>query len=165
MKAIRRLRNAYALLFAVSVCLAGWYGVQLMMMVSLTIGALSSLLLVLLAKQSHLLRDAGLIWDNRILTMESAAAGGKEKKGEETVVSTFGILIGSKIYKWGSGGVHGVRLKTVEFDHTHILFVFGDAAKTTRVEILHDLESEKAVLQVREKLWRDTGIRARISGW
>ena len=110
MKLIRKRRNGYALLFAASICLAVWLGVTSMLEVVFAFGAISLISLLLLMRQSRLLYDATLIWDNRILAVPSALIsmpGRQMKKDtEETVVSTFGILIGSEIYRWGLDGVH-----------------------------------------------------------
>jgi len=101
MKLIRKRRNGYALLFAASICLAVWLGVTSMLEVVFAFGAISLISLLLLVRQSRLLYDATLIWDNRILAVPSALIsmpGRQMKKDtEETVVSTFGILIGSEI--------------------------------------------------------------------
>ena len=105
MKAIRKRRNGYAVLLIISVLLTAWFAVKLIIETTLVFGATSIALLVLLVRQYRRLSNASLIWDNRILTVPSAVIsimGGKEKVDTgEIVVSTFGILSGSKIYKWG----------------------------------------------------------------
>jgi hypothetical protein len=45
---------------------------------------------------------------------------------EETVVSTFGMLIGSRIYRWGLDGVPGARLRAVQIDQERMILTFGD---------------------------------------
>ena len=124
MKAIRKRRNGYAVLLIISVLLTAWFAVKLITETTLVFGATSIALLVLLVRQYRRLSNASLIWDNRILTVPSAVIsimGGKEKVDTgEIVVSTFGILSGSKIYKWGSDGVHGVRLKAIEIDRARV---------------------------------------------
>ncbi len=120
MKLIRKRRNGYILLFAASICLAVWLGATFMLEVVFAFGVISAISLLLLVRQSRMLYDATLIWDNRILAVPSALIsmpGRQMKKDtEETVVSTFGILIGSEIYRWGLDGVHGVRLNTAQID-------------------------------------------------
>jgi hypothetical protein len=95
-------------LFAASICLAVWLGIAFMSKAAFVFGAISAISLLLLVGQSRLLYHATLIWDNRILAVPSALIStvGRQRKNyaEETVVSTFGILIGSKIYRWGSTG-------------------------------------------------------------
>ena len=124
---------------------------------------------MLLIRQSRLLYDASLIRDNSILAVPSAVIfilGSKEKKEvEETVVSTFGLQIGSKIYKWGRTGVDGVRLNTVDIDRTRIYLTFGDRTETMRIELLHGMADEQAVMEVKQRLWRETGVTTTISGW
>jgi hypothetical protein len=169
MKGIRKRRTCYAVFFAIGVFLTTWFAGKLMTEAVLVLGAASAALFVLLVRQSRLLYDASLIWDNPILVLPSAVIfmpGGKEKKElEETVVSTFGILLGSKIYKWGCDGVHGVRLRTIEIDRERIDLIFGDGVETMRVELLHGMADKQEVLDVKQKLWRETGVTAIINGW
>lgn len=169
MKLIRKRRNGYALLFAASICLAVWLGVASMLEVVFAFGAISLISLLLLMRQSRLLYDATLIWDNRILAVPSALIsmpGRQMKKDtEETVVSTFGILIGSEIYRWGLDGVHGVRLSAVQIVKERMYLTFGDTAQTMRVELLHGMTQKQAVLDASQKLLRETGVTAGITGW
>ncbi|MGI6327981.1 MAG: hypothetical protein ACOX1I_03340 [Dethiobacteria bacterium] len=169
MKLIRKRRNGYALLFAASICLAVWLGATFMLEVVFAFGAISLISLLLLVRQSRLLYDATLIWDNRILAVPSALIsmpGRQMKKDtEETVVSTFGILIGSEIYRWGLDGVHGVRLHTAHIDQERMYLTFGDAAQTMRVELLHGMTQKQALLDAAQKLVHETGVMADITGW
>lgn len=167
MKLIRKRRNEYALLFATSICLAIWFGATFILEAVFAFGAISLISLLLLVRQSRLLYDATLIWDNRILAVPSALIsmpGRQMKKNtEETVVSTFGILIGSEIYRWGLDGVHGVRLHTAHIDQERMYLTFGDAAQTMRVELLHGMTQKQELLDAAQKLWHETGVRAEIS--
>lgn len=169
MKAIRKRRNGYAVLFAMGVFLTAWFSVKLMTETVFVFGTVSIALLMLFVRQSCLLNEANLIWDNRILTVPSAVismSGGKEKKDvDETVVSTFGILIGTKIYKWGMDGVRGVRLNAIEIDRSRIYLTFGDGVVTLQVELLHGMDNEQEVADVKQKLWRETGLESIVSGW
>ena len=169
MKLIRKRRNGYALLFAASICLAVWLGMAFMLEAVFVFGAISAISLVLLVRQSRLLYDATLIWDNRILAVPSALISTegslRQADTEETVVSTFGILIGSEIYRWGLDGVHGVRLHTAHIDQERMYLTFGDAAQTMRVDLLHGMTQKQAVLDAAQKLWHETGVTADITGW
>ena len=169
MKLIRKKRNGYALLFAASICLAVWLSSTLMFEAVLAFGAISLILLLLLVRQCCLLHDATLIWDNRIFVVPSALvtmAGRKIKKDtEETVISTFGILVGSKIYRWGLDGVHGVRLHTAYIDQEWMKLTFGDAAQTMQLELLHGMTQKQVVLNTAQKLLYETGVKADIIGW
>ena len=169
MKSIRRRRNGYILLFIGSIGLAVWLGVSFTLEAAIVFGAISLISLLLLVRQSRLLYDATLIWDNRILAVPSALisiSGYPMKKDtEETVVSTFGILIGSEIYRWGLDGVHGVRLRTARIDQEWMILTFGDAALTMRVELLHGMTDRQSVDEVTQKLCHETGITADIIGW
>jgi len=169
MKLIRKRRNGYALLFAASICLAVWLGMAFMLEAVFVFGSISLISLVLLVRQSRLLYDATLIWDNRILAVPSALISTegslRQADTEETVVSTFGILIGSEIYRWGLDGVHGVRLHTAQIDQERMYLTFGDAAQTMRVELLHGMTQKQAVLDAAQKLLHETGVTADITGW
>ena len=169
MKLIRKRRNGYALSFAVSICLAVWFGATFMLEAVYTFGIISAISFMLLVRQSHLLNDAMLIWDNRIIAVPSALISmpGRQMKkdNEETVVSTFGILIGSEIYRWGLDGVHGVRLHAAQIDKERIYLTFGDSAQTMRVELLHEMTQKQAVLDAAHKLLYETGVTADITGW
>jgi hypothetical protein len=169
MKSIRRRRNGYALSFATNIGLAIWLGVSFTLEAAVAFGAISLIWLLLLVRQSRLLYDATLIWDNRILVVPSALisiSGQPTKKDtEETVVSTFGILIGSEIYRWGLDGVHGVRLRTSHIDQVRMVLTFGDAAQIMRVELLHGMTQKQVVLDAAKKLLHETGVTADIIGW
>ena len=169
MKLIRKRRSGYALLFAVSICFAVLLGATSVLEAVFAFGAISLISLLLLVRQSRLLYDATLIWDNRILVVPSALIsmpGSQMKKDtEETLVSTFGILIGSEIYRWGLDGLHGVRLHTAHIDKERMYLTFGDAAQTMRVELLHGMTGKQAVLDAAQKLWHETGVTADITGW
>lgn len=169
MKLIRKRRNGYALLFAANICLAVWFGMTFMLGAAFAFGAISLIFLLLLVRQSRLLYDATLIWDNRILAVPSALIsmpGRQMKKDtEETVVSTFGILIGSEIYRWGLDGVHGVRLSTVQIDKERMHLIFGDKDQTMRVELLHGMLHKQTVVEAAQKLLHETGVMADITGW
>lgn len=168
-KLIRKRRNCYALFLAVSICLTGWLSVKFMAEAALVFGAVSVISILLLVRQSRLLYDAALVWDNRILAVPSAfisTAGGKRRNDTgETVVSTFGILIGAKIYRWGCDGIHGVRLNAIEIDKERMCLAFGNVAQTMRVELLHGMAEQQAVQDAAQKLWRETGVTASIIGW
>jgi hypothetical protein len=169
MKSIRKRCNGYVLLFTASICLAVWLGATYMLEVVFAFVAISLISLLLLVRQSRLLYDATLIWDNRILAVPSALISmpGRQMKKDTTgtVVSTFGILIGSEIYRWGLDGVHGVRLHTAHIDQERMYLTFGDAAQTMRVELLHRMTQKQALLEAAQKLLHETGVMADITGW
>ena len=169
MKSIRKRRNGYALLFSASLCLAVWLGAAFKSEAVFIFGAISVISILLLVKENRRLNEAALIWDNRILAVPSALISTPDKKikkgTEETVISTFGILIGSIIYRWGLDGVHGVRLRTVRIDPEKMYLTFGDTAQNMRLELLHGMTQKQAVLDVAQKLLHETGVSADINGW
>lgn len=169
MKAIRKWRDSYVVLLIIAVILAAWFTVRLMPKTAFVFGSASVAFFMLLIRQNRLLFDAGLIRDNPILSVPSAVvytSNGHEKRDvQESIVSTFGILIGSRIYKWNCDGMCGVRLRAIEIDRARIYLTFGDGGETMRVELLHGITDEQAVMDVKQKLWRETGVTAVIHGW
>jgi len=169
MKSIRKRRNIYALSLAASIFFGVWLGATLMFEAVFAFGVISLISLLLLVRESRRLNDAMLIWDNRIFAVPFALISmpgcQMKKDNEETVVSTFGILIGSEIYRWGLDGVHGVRLHTAQIDKERMYLTFGDSAQTMRVELLHGMTQKQAVLDAAQKLLRETGVTADITGW
>ena len=160
MKLIRKRRNGYALMFAASICLAVWLGATFMLEVVFALGASSLISLMLLVREGRRRYDATLIWDNRILAVPSALISTegslRQADTEETVVSTFGMLIGSRIYRWGLDGVHGVRLHTAHIDQERLYLTFGNKDQTMRVELLHGMT---------QKQLHETGVTEDITGW
>lgn len=95
MKAIRKRRNGYAVLFAIGVFLTAWFSIKLMTEIVFVVGTASIALLMLLIRQSCLLHDANLILDNRILAVPSAfifmASDTSSGKTEKQEVKVYGI--------------------------------------------------------------------------
>ena len=169
MKSIRKRLNGYALLFVAGICLAVWLGMAFMLEAVFVFGAISLIFLLLLLRQGRRLYDATLIWDNRILAVPSAliSTEGSLRKADtvETVVSTFGMLIGSRIYRWGLDGVHGVRLHAAQIDKERMYLIFGDKNQTMRVELLHGMLHKQTVVEATQKMLHETGVTAVVNGW
>lgn len=169
MQAIRKRRIGYALLFVICSLATGWFAVKLMVEAAIIFAVISAVLLVFLIRESYLLYHANLIWNNCILAVPSAiistSFSNEKREVEEIIVSTFGILIGNKIYKWGMNGISGVRLKTIEIDRSWIFLNFGDDDKTVRVELLHGMADTEEAMEIQQKFWRETGIEAVVRDW
>lgn len=169
MKSIqKRLIGFFALLIG-SVLLLLWLSVRAFPERAVAVAGVSVVLLFFFFKQWKRLRDAKLILDNRILAVPSAVIvngqNRQEMVAEETVVSTFGILVGSEVFRWGCDGMHGVRLSAVGIDRSHITLNFGRENKTMCVKLLHGLINEQAVAEVKRQLWHETGVEAEIHDW
>ena len=169
MKLIRNRRNIYALTFAVSACLAVYIGIISLFEAVFVIGAVSLILLLLLVRESRRLSDATLISENRIITVPSAIITIQSRQMinvlDETVVSTFGILVGGKIYRWGLDGVHGTRLNAVRIDKERMYLTFGDKTKKMGVELLHGMTHKRKVSETADKILHETGVTPEITGW
>lgn len=169
MSFIRKRRNEYLILFAFSICLAVLMGLVFMSEAIYIFGAISLISFILLVRQHRLLNDATLIWENKILAVPSALismTGQHMKKNTgETLLSTFGIIIGREIYRWGLNGIHGVRLHSVHIDPEKIHLTFGDANETMQLELLHGITDKQNVVSAAKKILYETGVMAEISGW
>lgn len=169
MKAIKDRRNIYAALSAAVILLTVLLLVTEKMEAAIACGGLTAVALFLLYRQSRLLSAAMLIYDSRILTVPSSVVTSEnrpnQKQAEETIVSTFGLLLGNKVYRWGCEGVYGVRLREVQIDKAHIYLSFGADGEMLRVRLLHDLTDRLSVMEIARKIWHETGVRAEISGW
>jgi len=168
-KAIKDRRNLYAA-FSVAVML-----LTMLLLITqktetaITCGGLTAAALILLYRQSRLLVAAMVIYDSRILTVPLSVVTSEnqpeQKQAEETIVSTFGLLIGNKVYQWGCEGVYGVRLREVQIDKEHICLSFGADGEMLRVELLHGLTDRQSVMEITQKIWHETGVRAEIGDW
>lgn len=169
MKLIRKRRNGFVIMFLANFCFAMLLSFVYKEEMVFLFGTISLISLLFLVRQNRLLYDASLIWENRILVVPSIAANlsGRQiqKDTEETVVSTFGILLGKQIYRWGLDGIHGIRLQTTLIDKERIYLTFGDAAQIMRLEMLHGMSQKKEVIITAQKLLYETGVQADIIGW
>ncbi len=169
MESINKIRNYYALLFAIAAFLTLWFALQLIYQAAFIFGNISIVLLVYVIKQSRLLYDTKLICDNCIFKVPSAtvSTSNSEVKTavEEIVVSTFGLIIGNKLYKWGYHGAYGVKLKNIEIDRERVYLTFGDTSETLRVGLLHGITIKQEVVDIKQKFWRETGIDIVVNGW
>lgn len=168
-KAIKDRRNIYAAFFAVGLLLTVLFIVMQKLEVAIACGGVTAVVMILLYRQSRLLNAAMLIYDSRILIVPSSVVTlenqPEQKQAEETIVSTFGLLLGDKVYQWGCEGVYGVRLREVRIDKEHICLYFGDDGELLRVELLHGIAMRKSVMEIAQKIWHETGVKAVISDW
>ena len=169
MKAIKNRRNLYAALSVAVILLTGLFLITQKMEAAIACGALTAVALILLYRQSRLLISAIVIYDSRILTVPSYVVTSENqperRQTEETIVSTFGLLLGNKVYRWGCDGVYGVRLREVQIDKEHICLSFGADGEMLRVELLHGLTDRQNVMEITEKIWHETRVRAEIGDW
>lgn len=164
MKAIRRRRRGYVLLLLGSLCLTLGSAVGFKTGVTFGCGATVIISLTLLSKQSRLFHQAKLIWENPILFVSCDTAPIRQER-ETTIVSTFGLWDGGKIHEWGRRGIRGVRLISTEIHKGKINLSFGNEGETTWAELMHGITDKEEAFDVKEKLWRETGVTATIVGW
>ena len=169
MKAIEDRRNIYAAISVTVILLTVLFMVMHKMEVVIACGGATAAALFLLYRQSRLLNMARVIYDSRILTVPFSVVTtekmSSQKLMEETIVSTFGLMLGSYIYQWGCDGIYGVRLREVHIDKEHICLTFGDEGEMLRVELLHGLSDRKSIVEITQKIWYETRVRAEIRDW
>lgn len=169
MKSIKKRRNMYAAIFVGAMSLTILFAVLQETEAAIASTVCIAVVLLFLYKQIRLLYVASVIVDSRILTVPSSIVTTEKrpnpKRAEETIVSTFGLLLGNKVYRWGCEGVYGVRLQKVRIDKEHICLSFGDDGEMQRVELLHGLTDKQSVTEITQKLWHETGVQAEVNDW
>ena len=169
MKAIKERRNIYAALSMAVILLTVLFIVMQNMEAAIACGGVTAAALILLYRQSRLCGAAMLIYDSRILTVPSSIVTSEnrpiQKQAEETIVSTFGLLLGNKVYRWGCEGVYGVRLRNVRIGKEHICLYFGADNEMLHVELLHGLSNRQSVMEIARNIWHETGVQAEICDW
>ncbi|MBA1334847.1 MAG: hypothetical protein HPY66_0468 [Firmicutes bacterium] len=169
MKLIKKWRDISAALFEVCILFTALFAVTQRLEMAIVFGIADVAIFILLYRQNRLLHDASLICNNQIFCVPSASIVAENCTAKlilnETVVSTFGILLGSKIYKWGCDGVRGPRLKEVKLDKERIWLAFGTEDETRCIELLHGMTNKQSVLEVTQKLRHETGVTAIITDW
>ncbi len=164
MKEIRKQLIIVVIILIATAFLTVWFAMKCVTEAMLVFGIVSVVLIIRVVAQASQLSDAKLICDNCILTVPVAVISVLDsmKKGytDEIIVSTFGILIGCKIYKWGCAGLHGVRLSSIEFDGSKVYLTFSDGTETMQAVLLHGMDDLQTVMKVKQKLWYETGVMA-----
>jgi len=111
-----------------------------------------------------------IIVDNTIIHIKPAVISGQtvEAKEEEEKlrenfgvrISTFGILLGNKIIKWGGGDE---RLKAAEIGKDYISIDYGTRENTQNIRLLYSRPGEDELAEIIEKFRHETGIVPEIA--
>mgnify|MGYP000897930391 CR=1 FL=1 len=169
MKAIKKVWNIYAVLSAISILLTVLFVSIQKSLPAIVCAASGAMSIFLLYRQNSLLNSVCLICDNRILTVPSSIITKdnctSEKIMEKTVLSTFGLLLGNKVYQWGCEGIRGIRLQNVRMDREHIYLTFGVDDKKISVELLHGMADRQSVMEFKQRIWYETGVQTEVNDW
>lgn len=169
MKLIKKWRDISVALFVVCILFTALFAVMQTLEMAIVFGIADVAIFIFLYRQNRLLHDASLICNNQILCVPSAIIVAENYTTKtilnETVVSTFGMLLGSKVYKWGCDGIRGTRLKQVKLDKERIWLTFGTEDETRCIELLHGMTNKQSVLEITQKLRHETGVTAIITDW
>lgn len=155
MKTIKKWRNIFALIFIISIILTIYFTINKTLKTAIVFGIITTVTIIGLIKQNNQFYYAKLICDNDILSIPS----------EEAIISTFGLLLGSKVYKWGSDGIRGARLTHIELDLKYIHLTFGTKGDTLNIQLLHGITDPQITKELTQKLWYETGVETHISQW
>lgn len=103
-----------------------------------------------------------LICDSSLITIPAAVVTGPggEQSSSETVVATFGLLLGEKPYIWGCG--KGVRLRELKIYERTMRLKFGDGDALWRAEFPHGMADGAQIAEFAEKIRYETGVNAEI---
>ena len=166
-KTIKKRRKIHAVFFATGMLLTVLFAAVQKTEAAIACAVACVVSLIFLYRQNRLLYLARLISDNRILTVPSSIviSEGCDKTKEETVVSTFGMLLENKVYRWGCDGMYGIRLREIKIDKEYIRLTFGTDHKKQCVELLHGMRDRQRVIEITQKLWHETGVQAKVSNW
>ena len=169
MKLIKKWRDISAALFVVCILFTALFAVTQIVEIAIVFGLADIAIFIFLYRQNRLFYEASLICNNQIFCVPSAIIVVENHSAEmilnETVVSTFGLLLGSNVYKWGCDGVRGTRLKQVKLDKERIWLTFGTEDDTQCIELLHGITNKQSILETTEKLRHETGVTAIITDW
>jgi len=109
--------------------------------------------------------SAQLIVENAILHIQPAVLcgpnGGDKANPCETVemyVSVFGVLLGSKIIKWGQDGGRDGRLKAVEIGRGYLSIAYGAKEDIKNIRLLYNRPGDDTLAGIIEKFRYETGI-------
>ncbi len=169
MKAIKKWRDISAALFVVCILFTALFAATQALEMVIVFGIADAAMFIFLYRQNRLLHYASLICNNQILCVPSAIIVAENCTVKmilnETVVSTFGLLIGSKVYKWGCDGVRSTRLKQVKLDKERICLTFGTDEETRCIELLHGITNKQRIMEITQKLRHETGVTAIVTDW
>ena len=56
-------------------------------------------------------------------------------------------------------------LQAIQIDRERIHLTFGDEIEVLTVGLLHGIANYQEVVDVKEKLWRETGVEAVVKSW
>ncbi len=166
-QAMKRSRKYYAALFAAGILFTAYFMFVMQRTAAAVCGVLAVAAMVLLWRKSRLIYWAKVICDSKLLIVPTSVVTGHggDHQRSETIVGTFGLLLGSQVYTWGCDGHHGVRLREVEIDGTRLRLRFGTDDELLCVEMLHGMTDVISVREFAEKIHYDTGVHAQITDW
>jgi hypothetical protein len=165
---LQNRKTLFAALLICSILLTVWFAAAALPFFAFIFAASSIALLIIFGRIARLLQVVRLIRENQILAVPAAWLQENDPGctcTEESIVSTFGAIIGSRVFQWGQGGLGGSRLLDIAIDRKAITLTFGTKAKIAKLTLLHGLTESEAAMQLQEKFNFETGVKAKLTGW
>lgn len=132
---------------------------QFKTIILMTLSFLAVISLVLTIKQFQNLKQAKLIIENKIMSIQPVLIktqdGQSDEQSIDMTISCFGILLDTKVIRFNQGKVH---LKTVELYHDYISITYGSNKKENQIRLLHKKIDQNQINDISKKFHFETGI-------
>lgn len=136
---------------------------QLKMIILLILSLLTVIASVLTIRQFQNLKQAKLIVDNKIMSIQPVLMktqdGQTDAQSIDMTISCFGILLDTKVIRFNQGNVH---LKTVELNHDYICIKYGSYKRDKEIRLLHKQIDEEQINEILKKFHFETGIIPKV---
>lgn len=146
-----------------------WLASRKSFVLLLTLFVLAVFLFGRLLKLNRRIRLARVLHENALLRSKGARiithTGRTSSLDEEVIVSASGLMIGKKLFIWDLDGVRDVRLKHVRINRNHLKLTLRKKGEFTSIELIHGIQNEKDLSDLRFTLWNETGVQPVFTIW
>jgi hypothetical protein len=161
LQGFKRKRDLALVAFLIFVLISIFYikADNLALMIILSLISIAILLILINLNKKYYY--AKLIYENQIFSVSKQNSISASKNENQAIVSGFGILYKNNVYKWNTDGIKGARLIRIHIGLETVKFTFGTNGKSFIIELLHEIENKDQMGKIVDKLWFETGIRAK----
>lgn len=146
-----------------------WLASRKSFVLLLTLFVLAVFLFGRLLKLNRRIRLARVLHENALLRSKGARiithTGRTSSLDEEAIVSASGLMIGKKLFIWDLDGVRDFRLKHVRINRNHLKLTLRKKGEFTSIELIHGIQNEKDLSDLRFTLWNETGVQPVFTIW
>lgn len=154
MKNIRKRMDILKALSAISAMGVACFAVCGLSIPTLCFAISLVVVMALLLQQRKTYRAARLILESQIFSTNCG--------GSETVLSTFGLLDGERVYPWG---YEDTKLCAVEITPNYLFLSFGSKDAPSCLLLPHEFHDQQTVSTVKQRLRHETGVEASVCGF